>query len=51
MKLSSAVPEIIDVLRHGHRGLARLFMMGRASALFNLVLSEPPDCNFTIMNH
>lgn len=44
MKLSSAVPEIIDVLRHGHRGLARLM-------LFNLVISEPLDSNFTIMNH
>lgn len=45
MKLSSAVPEIIDVPRHGHRGLARLFAMGKA-LLFNLLIPEPPRLQF-----
>lgn len=51
MKLCSAMLEIIDVLRHGHRGLACLFMMGRVSLLFNLLIPELPDWSFTIMNH
>lgn len=46
MKLSSAVPEIIDVPRHSHRGLARLFVMKRVTALFNLLIPKPPDCHF-----
>lgn len=46
MKLSSATAEIIDVLRHGHRGLARLFVMGRVSAPFNLLIPEPPRLQF-----
>ncbi len=41
MKLSSAVPEIIDVLQHNRRELARLLIVGRVSVLFNLVFPEP----------
>lgn len=41
MKLSSAIPNIIDVRQHCHRGSACLFMMGKASVRFNVLIPEP----------